>query len=77
MDSLISGKPLEQGKVVRIALDNDFNGKADQWQSLQPSGAISLIESDTNGDGETDQWHYYENGQVERVDIDKDGGWHT
>ena len=49
--------------MARIVLVQDFSGELEQWQSFQPSGAMSLIEIDS-----ADQWHRYTEGRVGQVD---------
>jgi len=46
------------GKIVRVETDADFNGKTDEWVYYK-NGVVEKAEKDTNGDGKPDTWLAY------------------
>jgi len=60
------------GKLIRMEMDRDYDGKMDTWQTYT-GDSLDERTLDTNGDGRVDTWERYRGGRmVERV-IDRDG----
>ena len=62
----------EQGDLERVELDDNFDGKIDNWQTYQ-AGKILTMVRDTNFDGKKDTWDYFEQGIRTRQEQDQDG----
>jgi hypothetical protein len=71
------GKPdlfytYRDGKIVKVEVDRNFDGKIDEWDFYDREGRPERIERDENYDGRPDLWYFYENGEVKRSEQDTD-----
>ena len=58
------------GEVLQI--DNNFDGKMDQWRHMSSNNKILKIEYDNNGDGKIDQTDIYEKNKTPiRAEVDR------
>jgi hypothetical protein len=59
------------GRIVRLLLDRDHDGRADAVIVYGRNGKPERGEIDTDGDGSVDRWeHFRPDGTLERVDVD-------
>ncbi len=71
------GKPdhfytYRNGKISKIEVDRNFDGKIDEWEFYDREGQIERVEFDQNFDGRPDLWRFYENGLLVRSEQDTD-----
>ena len=67
---LLSGTCLSYGEVLKV--DNNFDGKMDQWHHMSDDNKIIKIEYDNNGDGKIDQTDIYEKNKTPvRAEVDR------
>jgi hypothetical protein len=60
----------ENGRIVSLSRDRNFDGSIDSRKVYHPSGAPQLEELDFNFDGIMDDFYYYEEGVLIRQEID-------
>jgi hypothetical protein len=61
---------VEAGRIVKVDIDSDEDGKKDRWEYYDPEGRLERIGSSTLNDGEEDAWMTPgDNGSTVRVDV--------
>ena len=72
-----TGKPdhfytYANGKISKIEVDRNGDGKIDEWEYFDSEGRPDRIEYDNNFDGRPDVWYFFKNGTVVRSEEDTD-----
>ena len=65
----------QQGRLVprEVKIDTNGDGKPDRIEKYNTEGAIISIEADTDKNGTTDEWLYYENAKLVKAAKDTTG----
>jgi hypothetical protein len=59
--------------LIRVEIDRDLDGRVDEW-IFDEQGTPSRTEFDTTGNGKATQREFYDaQGQVQRLEVDRDG----
>jgi hypothetical protein len=64
-----------EGRLVRVELDEDRDGRVDLWNFYDPEGRLEKQEQDRSGDGQVDAWVTIDvaTGKETRVLLDRNG----
>jgi hypothetical protein len=60
------------GKIAKIEVDRNFDGKIDVWEYFDSEGRPERMEYDENFDGRPDLWYFYKDGSLVRSEQDTD-----
>ena len=59
--------------LIRVEIDRNLDGRVDEWVFYE-QGIPIRVEFDTTGSGKANQREFYDSqGQVRRVEVDRDG----
>lgn len=54
----------------KVQVDSNYDGKVDRVEVYDEAGQIQRVESDTNGNGKTDEWVIYKDGKPVKKEKD-------
>jgi len=68
--SACGSEAAETVKPRKIQVDTNHDGKIDRIEIYDRGGQVVRVEADTTGDGKTDEWIHYENGNPVKSEKD-------